>query len=104
MFPRHHVVGDLYQIVDLRALPNPGPAKTGTVDGGTGTNLNIVIQLHNTHLVDLEMPAPAHFIAKAIRPDHGTAVDDHAVSQHATVFDHRVGVQQAPRPQTRPIA
>src|SRR5262249_40495205 len=74
---RHHdavpadggIVADLDEVVDLGSLPDHGIAERTAIDGGAGTDLDIVLNDHPTDLQDLSVAAGAREIAEAVLPD-----------------------------------
>ena len=78
IFTDYDVVRDLHEIVDLYAFLNPGPAKTGPVDGRVRADLDIVVDLNNAELLNLLLSAIDHFKTKTVRTDDCAAVNDYA--------------------------
>src|SRR5215831_15384361 len=76
----HHVVADLDEIVDLGPLSDHGVATGAAVDGGTGTNLHLVLHDHPADLWDLEMLRLPGHVAESILADMNTGMDDDAIA------------------------
>src|SRR5204863_9829012 len=72
----HNVVRDLHEIVDLCSLLNPGSAKTGAIDGRVGADLDIIVDLYNSQLLNFFRAAIAPVESKSVGPNFGTAVSD----------------------------
>ena len=53
----HNVVRDLHEIVDLCSLLNPGSAKPGAIDGRVGADLDIIVDLYNSELLNFFLAA-----------------------------------------------
>ncbi len=108
--PDHHVVGDLDQVVELRAPADAGDAERGAVDAGVGADLDVVLHHHDAdlrHLVVARPPPLAHQVegeAEAVRADDAARLQDDAVAQHAALAHHHVVVEQAVGAHLRPGA
>ncbi len=50
----HAVVADLDQIVDFGALADDGLAETRAVDGGVGSDLDVIADFDDADLVDFD--------------------------------------------------
>ena len=57
MFAEHAVVSDLDQIIDLAALADDRLSETSPVNGGICPDLDVIANLHSTHLIDFHMAA-----------------------------------------------
>ena len=68
MFPDHHVVRDLDQVVDLHALLDPGAAKARAIDRGAGADLHVVVDLHDPDLRDFLLGAADIFETETSEP------------------------------------
>src|SRR5580765_7120818 len=75
MLPHHHVVSDLHQVVDFGAFSDDSRTERAAINGHVGADLNIVVADHVPNLRDLEVPAVAKNIAKAIRANHRAGVN-----------------------------
>ena len=98
------VVGHLHQIVDLHAVLNPGPSKTGAVDRGIGADFDVVINLHNSNLRDLFIFPFPWFEPETIRADHDTAMNDDAGTDLRAFANRDVRINQTVRAYDRFMA
>src|SRR5215471_18663777 len=71
----HHVVADLDEIVDLRPFADHGVATGTAIDGGPGTDLDLVLHNHAADLWDLEMLRSGQ-VAEPILPDVNAGMND----------------------------
>ena len=78
IFPDHHVVRDLHEIIDLHALLDPRPAKPCAINRRVRSDLNIIVNLDDTELLNLLLPAVDHFKTEAVSANHRAAMNDHA--------------------------
>ena len=90
-----HIVADLDEVIDFRASLNPGATKSGAVDGGIGSDLNIVVDLDGAGLRDFVLAAFAEFVAEAVGSDDDSRVDDDAVADAAALAHRHAMVQVA---------
>src|SRR5207245_5790988 len=74
----HNVVRDLHEIVDLCSLLDPGSAKTGAIDSRVGADLDIIVDLYNSKLLNFFLAAIDHLESKSVGANYRTAVNDHA--------------------------
>src|SRR5262249_47712134 len=95
VFPDHHVVSNLDQVVNLRAFANPSPANPRPVHGASRADLYIVVNLHHACLRDLLMPPRLEFVTKTVRPDHHAGMQHHTISQHARFVHRHIGEKLA---------
>src|SRR5262249_33530324 len=86
----HHIVANLNEIVDLGTLADHGVADRPAVDGGTGADLDVVLNDDAPDLRNLKMPACPHQKAEPVLPDAAARMDDHPVSDQR-VRDRRPG-------------
>src|SRR5438874_11031080 len=84
----HNVVRDLHEIVDLCSLLNPGSAKTGAIDGRVGADLDIIVDLYNSQLLNFLLAAFDHFESKSVGANDRAAVNNHARA-NAGAFTNR---------------
>ena len=68
---------DLYEIIDLHALPDPRPAKPRAVDGRVRADLDIIVDLNDAELLNLLLSVIDHFKTETVRTDDCTAVNDY---------------------------
>src|SRR5690606_26184027 len=84
-----HVVGDHDLVVELDAVANQGVGQRAAVDGGVGTDLDIVADGHATDLRDLLPDTLVVGEAEALAADDRTALDDHPLADaHVVVKGH----------------
>ena len=85
------VVANVYQIVDFRASSDAGFVQRSAIDSGIGADLDIIFDFQAADLRKLFVAASrlvAH-IAKAVAAEHGTGVNNYAVSKtHAGINRH----------------
>ena len=60
-----HIVGDLHQIIDLTPLADNGASEAGAVDGGIGSDLDVITDLNNAGLGNLEMASLLELVAES---------------------------------------
>src|SRR6202035_1012542 len=70
------VVGNLNEIVDLDPFLNPSASKSGPIDRGVRTNLDIIIDLNDPKLRHFFVTAVRRFKAETIGSDDRAAVND----------------------------
>ena len=78
---------DLHQVVYFRPRLNPSPTKTRTIDCRIGSNLHIVIYLHDSKLRHFNKFPSLKFVSKPIRAKHYARMENHSVAYHATGQD-----------------
>jgi hypothetical protein len=81
----HHVVPDLHEIINFRALPDHGIPQGASVDGGVGADLHPVLDDHAADLRHLRVPCLAHGEAKSV------LADGHSGMKRDIVADEGVG-------------
>ena len=82
------IVRYLHQVVEFHATGYVCAAHCGTVDGGVGTDLDIVIDLYDSYLFDLVvMSLAVGANPKPSAPTHGTRMDG-AASTYAAAMIH----------------
>ena len=99
----HHVVRDLHLIVYDDAGVYHRVLEGSAVDGGVGTDIDVVMDHHGTELGDLA-PVPA-FVgeAEAVAADHRTGVDVHPAADLAIMIDHDPAANTTLVPHPHPI-
>ena len=71
------------KIVELHPFMDPSGTHGGTVDRGIGTDFHIIVNDHISHLRNLVVVSVSlGSEAKAIGTDHGTCMDDAALTHH----------------------
>lgn len=104
VLPNHHIVTDLHQIIDLGPSLDPSPAKTGPIDTGVGSNLHIIIHLHNSSLRNLHVLPSLELIAEAISPQNSATMKNDAIPDNAPLSDGDPGVKEAGGPHPGAVA
>ena len=94
----HHVVRDLHQVVDLRALAHDGGPERSPINGHVRAKLHIIADDDIADLRHLAMDGAVLHIAKAVRADDRAGVDAHPLA------DLRVRVERDIREQHDPVA
>lgn len=87
-----HVVRDLDKAVDFRSFANPCSAKARAVNRGAGTDLHVIVYLHDADLIHLDMFTAAELVAESVAADNAATVNDDAIAYRAALFDHGVGM------------
>ena len=91
-----HVVADLYLIVELDAIGNDGVTQSAAIDGGAGTDLDVVTDQHPPDLGNLD-PGARRFAGEAetIGADHRPGMDQATLSQTTARINRHIGRQPA---------
>src|SRR4029077_18386521 len=107
---------DLHQIINLHALLDPRPAKPRAIDRRVCADLDVVVDLNNSKLLDFLVAAINHFETKSVSSDHSAAVNDTARANPTSLAnchiwinvtrapDHCLLSYIAPRPDDRVVA
>src|SRR5215475_6864070 len=98
IFSDHHVVRDLDEIIDLHALLDPCPAKSGAIDSCVRADLDVVVDLDNPELLNFMVAAIGYFETKTIRSDNSAAVNDYARANPASLANCHVRINATPGP------
>src|SRR5579884_2914055 len=80
------VVANLYQVVDLGPFADARGLKGAPVDGGAGTDLDIVADLDMAELRHLDMPTLLSAVAEAVRSQDGITVNDDPIPEDRAVI------------------
>jgi hypothetical protein len=104
VFPNHHVVRDLDQIIDLRSGPDPSAPKAGAVNRGVSPDFNIVINLNNTDLRDLQVLARDRLKPESIAANNAARMQNHSVTDNAPLGNGDTGTNQTFGPNDRTMA
>ena len=104
MLTQHDIVTDLNQVVDLCTFTNPGSSKTSAINGGTGANFNIVIDLNNPNLIDFLMASFVKLITKTIRTNSTATVNDDTITEHTALADRCIWVDDTITTDTSSVA
>src|SRR5690348_11792683 len=99
----HHIVANLYQVVDLGALADYGVADSTAINRAAGPNLHVILDDHPADLRHLEMAAGAHQETEPVLADAAAGMDDDAVPNQR-VSDRRAGTDCAIAPDPHPRA
>src|SRR5205814_7238570 len=97
----HNVVRDLHEIVDLCSLLDPGSAKTGAIDGRVGADLDIIVDLYNSQLLNFFLAAIDHLESKSVGANYRTAVNDHARANPGAFTNRHSRINQTCRSNDR---
>src|SRR6266404_130328 len=89
------IVGDMNQIVDLCAPSNARASKRAPIYASVGAYLNVVFNFYLADLRKLLMIIGASNIAKSIRANYGSSVQNHAITNPHAVFDKNIWVNDA---------
>jgi hypothetical protein len=76
-------------------LLNPRPSESGAINCRVGTDLDIVVDLNDTELLNFFLPSVDHFKTETVRSDNGTTVNDHARANAASLPDCYARINQA---------
>src|SRR5579871_1796876 len=88
-----HVVRDMYEVVDLRALADDRGTEGATVNGRVGADLHIIMDDHVTDLQHLAVAAFVEHVAVAIRANDGASMDSDAMANLGLRVDDDIGEQ-----------
>lgn len=93
-----HIVSNLYQIIELDALPDDGAAHCGPVDGRISANFDFIFNNDIPNMDDF-IVAPVFFWskAKAIASDHRVGMDNAIPAYLTAVQDSGTGIDQCIR-------
>jgi hypothetical protein len=80
MTPYAHIVANLNQIVDLGAFADHRVIKRTPIDGGVGTDFDMVLNDHTAYLRDLEQSPGTRSIAKSVLTYAGSGMNDNVGS------------------------
>jgi hypothetical protein len=84
----NNVVGNLHEIINFYAIPDPRLAEARAVNRDIGPDLDIIPHHHNADLRDLGAHALlVHLVAEAIAANHRPVVHDDALAQTAMLAD-----------------
>src|SRR5690349_19341814 len=93
MLPDAGTVPNLHQVVDLGAAPDAGLLHARPVHARVGLDFDIVLNDYRLGLRNL-VPVAGVILgeAKAIGPDDGAVLQQHAVAEAAALAYHRMGM------------
>ena len=95
MLTDDHIVGDLYQVVDLGSSLNDGFAQRRSIDRGIGADLHVIFDDDDADLRDLDPPGTGAGITETVAADDYTGVQDDSIADSAALPNDDVGVEQA---------
>ena len=82
----HHVVPDLHEIINFRALADHRVAQGAPVDGGIGADFDIVLDDHSADLRHFQMARLAHGEAEAVLADGRAGMDSDMVTDQGVGY------------------
>jgi hypothetical protein len=88
------IVADHHQVVDFGAHANAGRAKSAPVYRAACPHLDIVFEFHPAELGNLHVSPLLRAISKAISPDDGICMNNHAIPQNAFIGNIGMGMQR----------
>jgi len=88
------VVRDLHEVVDLSFFADDRIGQGSSVDGGVGSDLNIITNHDTADLRHFHVPIATHDKAEPVLPDTRARVENHAVSDNR-MGDGRAGTNVA---------
>jgi hypothetical protein len=97
MTPDHNVMGDLNEIIDLRALADHGIAAGAPVHGRIGADFHIVLNDDAADLRHLEVPLGPHGETESVLPDAHARMKNDPVAEEGMGHSH-VGGNRAVAP------
>jgi hypothetical protein len=89
----YDVVSDLHEIIELGAPADHGAAEGGTVYGGIGADLYVVMNFYPTGLRDFQPLGASARIAEAIAADYCPGVNNHPIADFAAVSNDHIRMQ-----------
>ena len=99
MPPHRHIVGNLNEIINFCTFANPGAPKTGTINRGIGSYLDIVVHLDNPNLGNFDVPPVFVFETKTVAPKDNSRVQNDAIPNHTPLPHNDARVQKTVGPQ-----
>ena len=108
-----HIVADLDQVIQFGTSTNPGLSQRAAIDAGTRPDLDIILDHYTSDGIDanefsieaanfagrdsrLDAAWFGRHISKAISSDRGICLNDHPVTNLATIANSDAGVQKRP--------
>src|SRR5436190_24174862 len=86
-------MADLYEVVDLGAASNPRFTDSRAIDGGIGSDLDVVFQDDDSGLHDLVVaPFVLLRVTEAVGADSDAVLKNHIVSDAAELAHRNIGV------------
>ena len=90
-----HVVRDLAEVIDFRALADDGFAEAGAIYRSVRADLHIVADLHDADLVDFDVAVSGKLVTVSVGADHDTRLKCHPVTEHAALADADIRTDMA---------
>src|SRR5437879_2331631 len=81
IFTDPHIVANVHKVIELRSAPNHGCIECAAIDGGVGSDLNIVVNLESADLGKFfvfSCATVAH-IAESIAAQNGPRMDHYPI-------------------------
>jgi hypothetical protein len=91
------IVSDVYQVVDFCAAADARDVESSAIDGGVGSDFDIVFNFEASDLREFFVMAGCWIadVAKAVAAKHGAGMDDDAISQLHARIKRGAGIQIA---------
>ena len=86
-----NVVRDMDEIVELDATTDDRPTECASIDGGVGTDLNIILDDDDPNVSEFDEFPFAPRVTESIGPDDRAGVDDDVRADESTFSYDRVG-------------
>ena len=90
-----HVVGYLYQVVQLDSFVDDGGSHGGAVDAGVGTDFHVIFQNSDANLGNLFITGGRWGKAESVGSNDRTGMEDTVVAHTAVMVDIGMGVENA---------
>src|SRR6516164_1010080 len=103
MSSNHHVVPNLYEIINLRALTDDRIAQGPAVDRRICADFNVILDDDAPDLGHFLVSSPPHGEAESVLADRGAGMDGHPVANQS-VGQSRVGTNVTVSPDKDPVA
>jgi hypothetical protein len=87
------VVSDLNEVINLGTRSDTGSLESASVDGGAGSDFNIVANFHAAKLRYLDMSTALKSIPKSIGPYHCIGMNDGPVTNNTIVVQDNIGIE-----------
>jgi hypothetical protein len=104
--PYAHVVADVNEVVEFRAVGDACFFECAAINGGIGADLDIVFNEQRALLRELRIRAGfriAH-VAEAVGAEHTAGVNDHTIAEVDAGIDHHARKDSAVRADYRAIS
>src|SRR5512147_1086647 len=104
MFSYRHIMGDLHQVIDFGAPLDHSLTESRTVDCDIRAEFNIVFDRHSSQLGNFVVPPFMLYIAEAVGPNDGSAMDDYPGAERAALSNDDIRVEHTVVPDDRVVA